>query len=165
MRSILLLVMSLFTLNANAAGSIGSSIAPPEYMGFVRLKGDLGYNSKNYKNIKKAVGSLGAHMICNDQFDGARAAEYDDFKYIINDLPGFEYWVIDAYTSKKFVSGSTYKLLRKDGTVVTIYDEFDGSCDSFMDDSSSYEATVLNASTGGLEMFSCDTEAYLACVK
>tara|TARA_Y100001960_G_C14552489_1_gene766486 strand:- start:417 stop:914 length:498 start_codon:yes stop_codon:yes gene_type:complete len=165
MKNILFLVMVLASFNANAVGSIGSAIAPPLYVGKVLVKGDLGFESKGYKNSLNAAGNLAAHKICDVNFDGARAAEYEDFKYIINDLDNGHYWVIDAYTSKKLISGTSYRTLRKDGTIFTTASNEDGSCDGFKDDSALLNATVVNTSTGALELRACNLDAYVACVK
>lgn len=165
MRNILLLLISLTAFNANAAGSVGSAIAPPLYVGKVLLKGDLGFETKGYKNAIGGAGSLAAHKICELQFEGSRAAEYSDFKYIYNNLPTGHYWVLDAYTSRKLVTGTSYRILRKDGHVFTATTKEDGSCNGFMDDSALLSATVVNTSSGELESRACNLDSYIACVK
>lgn len=161
---IALILVSSFTVNA--AGPVGSSIAPAKYVGRVQVEGDMGFNSKNYKNLKKAAGALAPHAICSFAFDGARGAEYEDFKYIITKVESGKYWLTDAYTSRKLISGTSYAMLRKDGVRVDTTSVEDGTCGDFLDDSSSLNATIVDTATNSLKLEACNaSNVYVACVK
>jgi hypothetical protein len=161
---ILVSFLALFTNIANAAGPIGSAIAPPQYVGYVITKGDLGWVSKSYKNTYKIAMPFAAHDVCNAQFSGSRAAEYEDFKYIYSNLPGGKYFVMNPFTARTDTGAYTY--LAKTGQQFILTDaQSNLFCQNYTSTSSSYKTIVLDTATNNLKTYTCDLDLRIACVK
>ncbi|HAG52825.1 MAG TPA: hypothetical protein DCL21_03455 [Alphaproteobacteria bacterium] len=167
MKYFLLIIAVLFNIHSSfAASRTGAAIAPPKYEGYIIVKGDMGWNSKSYKNSKKLAPPLLAHELCDDAFPGTRSAEYDDFKYIFKDLPsGNNYAVLDPYLS---LSSGKDKAMLKTGRLITVSTTMaDNFCQGYTitSSNSSYKTTVLNPSTGKLQTQTCNFDQRIACVK
>lgn len=165
MKNILTVLTVLLLANtANAAGPVGSAIAPPTYVNYIVEKGDLGWVSKNYQNTYNIDMPFAAHALCEFEFPGTRAAEYDDFKYIyakLSTLSNGKYIVLNPFTSK---SGTKY--LAKTGQQFTIAaPQADQFCKNYTDSTDSYQTIVLDTSTNRLAIQNCDQSVRIACVK
>lgn len=161
---ILISLITLFTNIANAAGPIGSAIAPPQYVGYVITKGDLGWISKNYQYNYKIAMPFAAHDVCNSEFAGSRAAEYEDFKYIYSDLSGGNYFVMNPFTARTDTGSYTY--LAKTGQQFILTDtQSDLFCQNYTSTSSAYKTIVLDTAINNLKTYTCNLDLRIACVK
>lgn len=164
MKYILIALTLLATTAANAAGPIGSAIAPPDYVGYFIAKGDIGWESKNYKNKYPVAMPLAAHAVCNFEFEGSRAAEYDDFKYIYAELPAGNYFVMDPFTGRTDTGSYTY--LAKNGQQFNLTDSQSNLfCQNYTSTNASYKTMVIDTSTHNLKTYDCNLDLRVACVK
>lgn len=164
MKKILIALILLASINANAAGPVGSAIAPPDYVGYFVAKGDIGWESKSYKNKYPVAMPFAAHSVCNYEFEGARAAEYEDFKYIYAELPAGNYFVMDPFTGRTDTGSYTY--LAKNGQQFNLTDaQADLFCQNYTSTSSSYSTIVIDTATHNLKEYNCDLDLRIACVK
>lgn len=162
----LLTIFTLIAINANAAGPVGSAIAPPTLVGHFEVKGDIGWVSDNYKNRYPIAMPFAASAICNRNVStGSRAAEYADFKYIYANLDNnSKYFVMDPFTARTDLASKTY--LTKTGVRMVLTQPQDELfCKNYTSSSSSDVTFVINTSTHGLESVACDQTIKVACVK
>lgn len=165
MKQLFTFLILFLTFNANAAGPIGSAIAPPTYAGYIVKKGDLGAKSDAISSNFKFGFPLAANELCNYEFPDSRAAYYEDIKYIYKDLPAsINYYVLDVVQSQ-YDRGSDSQYLLKNGQLFTGSDEYsDRFCKSYTSTLSSDYTYVLSTVTNNFMNRSCNLDVRLICV-
>lgn len=154
-----ILVSVFFVFNAFAAGEVGSAFQEPKLVGDIALQGDLGWSSSNYNLSKKYSGVLLAHSLCNENFEGSRAALYDDFKYIYKDLSVTkDYWVLDFVSSRM-----ENTLLFKNGKINSSNSLSEVTCSAW--GATTNQGSALDVSSSDVILKSCSSTNYIACVE
>lgn len=160
---LIVLTLMLNFSSANAAGPMGSAIAPPTYAGYIKhVVGDLGWNSRPaYKAKYRIAPPFLAHALCDNEFAGSRAAEYDDFKYIFPKLTAGKYFIPDPVLGR-----NATKFLTKTGQEFTYSGPVTNQmCAGHTSYSISLKTFVIDTNTKKIEESGCNNSLFIACVR